>query len=101
MAYFLFVDESGQDLHASPYEVLAGVAVEDRDLWNMAQSLQAAELRHFGTRYTAGERELKAAKLLKSKTYRQAAQLPQFGDEDRQILARRCLESGETAGRRE
>ena len=32
MAYFLFVDESGQDHRESPCEVLAGVAVEDRDL---------------------------------------------------------------------
>ena len=31
MAYFLFIDESGQDHRDSPYEVLAGVAIEDRD----------------------------------------------------------------------
>ena len=29
MAFFLFIDESGQDRRNSPYEVLAGVAVED------------------------------------------------------------------------
>jgi len=32
MAYFLFVDESGHDQGESPYEVLGGIAVEDRDL---------------------------------------------------------------------
>jgi hypothetical protein len=34
MSYFLFVDESGCD-GSPPYETLAGVAVEDRDLWNV------------------------------------------------------------------
>jgi len=43
MAYFLSVDESGHDRRESPYEVLAGVAVEDRDLWNLIQALRAAE----------------------------------------------------------
>lgn len=28
MAYFLFIDESGQDHKSSPYEVLAGIAIE-------------------------------------------------------------------------
>jgi hypothetical protein len=30
MSWALFIDESGQDRRQSPYEVLAGVAVEDR-----------------------------------------------------------------------
>jgi uncharacterized protein DUF3800 len=30
MAWFLFIDESGQDHREAPYEVLAGVAIEDR-----------------------------------------------------------------------
>jgi len=34
MSYMLFVDESGQNLGESPYAVLAGIAVKDRDLWN-------------------------------------------------------------------
>ena len=44
MSYFLFVDESGQDHHDSPYEVLAGVAIEDRVLWPLIASVQQAEL---------------------------------------------------------
>ncbi len=28
MSVILFIDESGHDLHAQPYEVLAGVAIE-------------------------------------------------------------------------
>ena len=101
MAYFLFVDESGQDHRESPCEVLAGVAVEDRDLWNLVQSLQEAEVRHFGTRYSAGERELKAKKLLKAKTYKLAAILPLLSAEERRAMAKSALEAGETAGRQE
>lgn len=101
MAYFLFVDESGQDHRESPCEVLAGVIIEDRDLWNLVQSLQEAEVRHFGTRYTDGERELKARKLLKTKTYKQAAILPPFPAEERRGLAKSALEAGAAAGRAE
>lgn len=101
MAYFLFVDESGQDHRESPYEVLAGMAVEDRDLWNLVTALHDAELRIFGRRYSADERELKAKKILKTKIYRQAAQMPAIPDEERRELARRCLEEGEGAGRHE
>ena len=70
MAYFLFIDESGQDRRESPYEVLAGVAIEDRDLWNLLQTIQEAEIRLFGERYSGGSRELKAKKLLKRKVFR-------------------------------
>lgn len=101
MAYFLFIDESGQDHRDSPYEVLAGVAIEDRDLWNMIQAVQAAEIRHFGIRYSAGPNELKAKKILKRKVFRMAAQMPPFPDEERRTLAKRCLEDGGSAGRRE
>ncbi len=101
MAYFLFIDESGQDRRESPYEVLAGVAVKDMDLWNLVQALRDAELRHFGVRYTADRGELKAKKLLKAKTFRLAAQLPPFEPEERRMFAARCLADGTTAGRNE
>ncbi len=101
MAYFLFLDESGQDHHESPYEVLAGMAVEDRDLWNLVQAVQEAEVRCFGCRYTEGRQELKGKKLLKRKTFRLAAQLPPFPDEERRALARACLADGAAAGMRQ
>ena len=78
MAYFLFIDESGQDRTDSPYEVLAGIAVEDRNLWNFIQAVQQAEIRQFGTRYSHGHRELKAKKILNRKTFRKAHQLSPF-----------------------
>lgn len=101
MAYFLFIDESGQDHRASPYEVLAGVAVKDSSLWQMIRAIQAAEAEHFGVRYSGGERELKAKKVLKKKVFKHAALLPPFPPEERTELARRCLEDGAGAGPRE
>jgi hypothetical protein len=99
MAYFLFIDESGQDRRESPYEVLAGVAVKDQELWNLIQALRDAELRHFGVRYTADRGELKAKKLLKAKTFRLAAQLPPIEPDERRELAAACLANGADAGR--
>jgi hypothetical protein len=50
MSHILFIDESGQDLRESSYEVLAGIAIEDRDLWNLICRVQDAELEFFGRR---------------------------------------------------
>lgn len=101
MAYFLFIDESGQDRRESPYEVLAGVAIEDRDLWNLIQAIQEAELRIFGVRYSHGVRELKGKKLLKKKAYKHAEMLAPFSPEERAALAKQCLEKGDGAGKRQ
>jgi hypothetical protein len=99
MAYFLFVDESGHDRGEAPYEVLAGIAVRDADLWNLICALREAEVRCFGGRYTAGDGELKAKRLLKRKTFRLAQQLPPIAPEERAAAARECLVAGEKAGR--
>lgn len=102
MAYFLFVDESGQDGHESPYEVLAGLAVADRDLWNLVKALQDAEVSQFGRRYTNGnERELKANKILKRKTFRLAAQMDVIAPDQRRELAKRALDNGANVSRAE
>lgn len=76
MSYFLFIDESGQDQKSSPYEVLAGVAVKDIELWNLIQRIHDLERELFGMRISEGSLELKAKKLLKRKTFRLAAQQP-------------------------
>ena len=101
MGYFLFIDESGQDRRESPYEVLAGMAVEDRDLWNLIKAIQEAECRNFGIRYSHGARELKGKKILKKKTFKHARMLPEFPVEERASLARQCLEHGSSAGQRQ
>lgn len=94
MAILLFIDESGHDRKASPYEVLAGVAIEDRDLWNLIQALHAAEIARFGGRYSQGARELKGRKLLSRDVYRQAALNAPVADSEQAALARAILDDG-------
>lgn len=101
MTYFLFVDESGHDRREAPYEVLAGVAVHDSNLWNLIVALREAEVRAFGGRYSGGFAELKAKKLLNRKTYRLAQQLPPIDPGERARLARECLDHGESANRQQ
>jgi len=72
VSYFLFIDESGNDKRESPYEVLAGIGIEDRNLWNFIQALQDTEVQFFGRRMSRGGLELKGKKLLKKKTFRHA-----------------------------
>jgi hypothetical protein len=72
MAWFLFIDESGQDRQESPYEVLAGVAIKDVNLWKLMQELHDTEIAHFGRRYSAGTHELKGKKILKRKVFQHA-----------------------------
>ncbi len=93
MSYFLFIDESGHD-GFPPYEVLAGVAVADRDLWNLILKIQLLERTIFGDRISAGRLELKGKKLLKNKVFKHASQRTLFEPETRLILTRRCLEKG-------
>lgn len=98
MAYLLFIDESGHDRRASQYEVLAGLAIEDRQLWRLIRAVQSAEIRYFGRRYSSDLSELKGRKLLKKKTFRQAGQLPDFEETEQRALAKSCLDDGSSAG---
>ena len=94
MAWFLFVDESGQDHKESPYEVLAGIAIEDQVLWPLIKELHDAEVAHFGRRYSAGARELKGKKILKAKTFRLATLNCQVLPHEIPILSKECLDNG-------
>lgn len=87
MAYLLFVDESGQDHRNSPYEVLAGAAVQDGQLWNLVSDIRDAEATIFGRAVSSGTRELKARELLKRKTFRLARQKAAFAAGQRASLA--------------
>lgn len=101
MAWFLFIDESGQDHKASPYEVLAGAAVRDGDLGPLIQCMHEAEIFRFGRRYSAAANELKGKKLLKTKVFQHARlNISVCGDEI-SLLARRALDDGANAGIRE
>lgn len=102
MAFFFFMDESGQDQRESPYEVLAGVAIEDRKLWPLIQDIQQAEKNAFGSRFKCKTHsELKAKNLLKRKTFRLAAQMPALDDEVRKKFATKCITDGSSSGRLE
>ncbi len=94
MAQFLFIDESGHDSGPSPYEVLAGVSVEDEDLWSLINAIHEAEWKWFGRRYSEGERELKGKKLLKSKVFHHAALNAEVSETDIAILAKEALDNG-------
>lgn len=94
MSWFLFIDESGQDRKQASYEVLAGVAIEDRDLWPLIQRLHQLEIACFGARFTHGLQEMKAQKLLKAKVFRLARQMPSIPASERTALAMNCLEKG-------
>jgi len=94
MAFFLFIDESGQDHHDSPYEVLAGIAIEDKDLWNFIKEAHLLELHCFGRKYREGTNEIKARTFLNRKTFRLADQMLPIPLEDRATLAKKALDDG-------
>lgn len=100
MSWALFIDESGQDQRESPYEVLAGIAIEDRVLWKLIRDLSDAQEEIFGMRlFEAYGSEAKAQKLLKRKVFKHAAQMDAFSLEDRAALSREILEDGTAASR--
>lgn len=99
MGWFLFVDESGQDRRNSPYEVLAGVAVEDRELWRLIQALKSSQEEHFGMRlFDAYGAEAKGLKLLKTKVFKHANQKPPLPVADRKALTHAALTDGGNVG---
>lgn len=65
MSWALFIDESGQDQRESPYEVLAGIAVEDRRIWPLIRQISDLQQHTFGMRlFEAYGKEAKAKQLL-------------------------------------
>ena len=90
----LFVDESGHDRMEAPYEVLAGAAIRECDLWNLIQAIRNAELEFFGTKMAAVGLELKGRTLLKRKTFRLASEGPPIPADDSRELVRRLLRKG-------
>src|SRR6202012_4550364 len=91
------IDESCQDHREAPYEVLAGVAIEDRILWSLIKELHDSEVSRFGRRYSAGQRELKGKKILKAKTFRLAGLNCEVLPHEVAGLTAECLENGSAA----
>src|SRR5579871_3008653 len=98
MAWFLFIDESGHDRRQAPYEVLAGVAIQDREVWALVNELHAAEIRRFGRRYSKGAAELKGKKILKTKVFHHASLNTVVHENEIPALARKALDDGAHAG---
>ena len=95
MSYLLFVDESGQDRRDSPYEVLAGIAIEDNKIWALVQCINALQEDCFGVqRYKEFRDEAKGKKILKRKVFKQAATCAEIPNPDRRNLARAMLADG-------
>jgi hypothetical protein len=94
MAWFLFIDDSGQDKKESPYEVLAGVAIHDSVLWKLVLEVHDAEVLNFGRRYSDGPRELKGRKILKKKVFDHAALSCEVKPEEITTLAKAALDDG-------
>lgn len=100
VSWTLFIDESGQDLKKSPYEVLAGIAIEDRVLWKTIRNLSDAQHRIFGMRlFEAYGSEAKAQKLLKTKVFKHARLLDELPVDERSILAQKILQDGTAVSR--
>jgi len=98
MSWTLFIDESGQDRRQSPYEVLAGVAVEDRKLWPLIRQFSDLQNQIFGIRYFEGLRkEAKATKLLNRRVFRFATRMDPIKPDRRRELALENLEDGANA----
>lgn len=89
-----FIDESGHDHKNSPYEVLAAVAMQERDLWNLIQAIRSAEIEHFGVHLAEVGIELKGTKLLKKKTFRLAGEGESIPVEERRNLTRTLVLEG-------
>ncbi len=97
MAWLLFIDESGHDRKQAPYEVLAGIAIRDRDIWPLIGNMHEAERTHFGRRYSAGPSELKGRRLLRSKVFGHARLNVGISPDAIAGLARSALEDGASA----
>ena len=94
MAIFLFVDESGQDHSSAPYEVLAGLAVNRKELWDFIRIIHDFEVECFGLKYGNNRREIKARKFLNRRTFAYVAQFEPFEEGVRTLLAKQALERG-------
>lgn len=101
MSHFLFIDESGHDRTNGAHEVLCGLAIEDTQLWDWVQDIQALEIKHFGMLYRSPEREIKGKKLLKAKVLRHASLHAPLPLHERRDGAQACLTAPSRATPRE
>jgi hypothetical protein len=94
MSWLLFLDESGHDHKATPYEVRGGVAIHASRLWPFIQAVQRLELDCFGCQLLLYKKELKGSTLLDKKRFRFANQDALMDDEARRKHCRAFLTKG-------
>lgn len=94
MSYLLFVDESGHDHKAAPYEVTGGIALHSSKVWSFVQQMQRLELDTFGVTLAEYRTEIKGSKLLDRKRFKWASQDERFPDDSRRKHCRAFLTKG-------
>ncbi len=95
MSWLFFIDESGHDHNACPFEVRGGMAVQMGKLWHLIQSLQRLEQECFGCCLSDWGHEIKGAKLLSAKRLRHANQQDRlFSPEERKKHVASFLQKG-------
>jgi len=90
----LFLDESGIDETIAPCVVLGGVSISEENLWQFEQAARSLQREIFGIELSEIGIEIKGKRLLKSKTFRHAAQGPAIEIEKRRALAKDFLMKG-------
>ena len=98
MAWLFFIDESGHDHKAMPYEVRGGFAIHVSRLWPFIQDMQRLEVDCFGCRLHEYGKEIKGSTLIDRKRFRFAGQGDPFPDSDRRRLCRSFLTKGREGG---
>ncbi len=94
MSWLLFMDESGHDHGALPYEVRGGVAIHAGQLWAFVQDLRRLELEAFGTELHLFKKEIKGMSLLDRDRFTWANQANRLEDEARRKACRGFLTKG-------
>jgi Protein of unknown function (DUF3800) len=94
VSYLLFLDESGHDHKAAPYEVTGGLALHVSRLWPLVQEMQRLELDAFGVLLAGYRIELKGSKLLSRYRFKWARQADRLSDERRREHCRAFLTKG-------
>jgi len=94
MSWLLFMDESGPDPEASPYEVRGGVAIHDSRLWPLVLELQRREQAAFGAELRQFFLELKGSQLLGEEHFQWATQMDPMPDEERRRHCRAFVAKG-------
>jgi hypothetical protein len=95
MAWFLFIDESGQDHKEAPYEVLAGIAIKDETLRSLIGELHDAEVARFGRRYSEGASELKGRRILDRRSFAHARLNCEVLPHEAPLFAKEILDDGQ------